>query len=319
MRRGEIEDMKFFYAAAVTLLAANGFAAADPGLLNLVMPDAKVVAGIDVQKTLASPFGKYLLAEFPINNNALVQFASATGFDFRTDLTQIVTASDAAQNSRDGLVLARGTFEPARFFNLAAFAGSAKETYLGIDLLTTPQGALAFPDGSTAIFGTMDMVKGAIDRFNAHAAFAGQLASQVQAVSAASEAWVVTAAPLSTWLPQNDPQRPGLGGLLNRLGSIQDTAFSLQLGTDAVTLSGKATTGSDQDAQTLAGILKFAVGMMLSNQGRNPQAGQAATLFQNAQFSANGPVLQLSLSVPEQQMEQLVSQPHTRKVAKRQF
>jgi len=47
---------------ALTLTAVNALAAVDPGLLNLVMPDAKFLAGVRVDQSEASPFGQFLLA-----------------------------------------------------------------------------------------------------------------------------------------------------------------------------------------------------------------------------------------------------------------
>ena len=37
--------------------------AADPQLVNLVMPDAQVLAGINVDQAKTTPFGQYLLSQ----------------------------------------------------------------------------------------------------------------------------------------------------------------------------------------------------------------------------------------------------------------
>jgi len=39
--------------------------AADPQLLNLVMPDVKVMADINVEQAKTSPFGQFVLAAGP--------------------------------------------------------------------------------------------------------------------------------------------------------------------------------------------------------------------------------------------------------------
>src|ERR1700736_4789309 len=98
--------MRFTLLAAVTLTAA-ALQAADPALLNLVMPDATVMAGINVQKAKTTPFGQFLLTQMP-TGSGLTEFTTATGFDPRQDLTEVLMASNAQQH--DGLVLARGTF-----------------------------------------------------------------------------------------------------------------------------------------------------------------------------------------------------------------
>ena len=48
------------FTAFAGVIAAN---AADTQLLSMVMPDAKVVAGVNVDSAKASPFGRYVLAQ----------------------------------------------------------------------------------------------------------------------------------------------------------------------------------------------------------------------------------------------------------------
>src|SRR5262245_48421085 len=48
--------------------------AADPQLVNMVMPDAKVVAGINVDSARNSPFGTFLLRQASGNNAELQKF-----------------------------------------------------------------------------------------------------------------------------------------------------------------------------------------------------------------------------------------------------
>lgn len=48
-----------FLPALAFLISTTAPAAVDPALLNLVPPEAKVLYGIQVQATLASPFGQF--------------------------------------------------------------------------------------------------------------------------------------------------------------------------------------------------------------------------------------------------------------------
>ena len=43
--------------------SATAAAAVDPALLKLVMPDAKILSGIQVDQSAASPFGQYVLSQ----------------------------------------------------------------------------------------------------------------------------------------------------------------------------------------------------------------------------------------------------------------
>src|SRR5882724_7409127 len=93
--------------ALALLVTATAGAAVDPNLLGLVMPDAKVVYGVQVQQTLASPFGQFAISHLP-QNDAMKRFQTATGFELQRDLREIVVASSTAEslaNNPDALVL----------------------------------------------------------------------------------------------------------------------------------------------------------------------------------------------------------------------
>ncbi|MDQ1471264.1 MAG: hypothetical protein QOJ99_2744, partial [Bryobacterales bacterium] len=74
------------------LLSASAFAA-DQQLLNLVMPDAQIMAGANVTTAKISPFGQYLLTQIGANDKGLQDFITKTGFDPRQDVTEILAAS----------------------------------------------------------------------------------------------------------------------------------------------------------------------------------------------------------------------------------
>ena len=100
------------------LLFAAVVLAADARLLSLVMPDAKMISGIDVDRVKATPFGRFLIDQVPAGDQAFQNFSSATGLDPRRDIREIVMASPGAPERKTGLVLVRGTFDAARIGNL---------------------------------------------------------------------------------------------------------------------------------------------------------------------------------------------------------
>src|ERR1041385_4058545 len=96
--------------------------AADPQLLNLVMPDAKVLAGVNVDQAKTSPFGQYLIGQMNAQQDPKLQeLIAATGFDPTRDVHEILVASAGGPNQHTGLFVARGSFDPGR---IAAFAAS---------------------------------------------------------------------------------------------------------------------------------------------------------------------------------------------------
>ena len=83
--------MRLLSLAVVAL--APMFGAVDPSLIGLAMPDAKAIAGLDVQQSKNSSFGSYLLSQ--IDNHAFELLARETGLDPRSDVQQIVAATTA--------------------------------------------------------------------------------------------------------------------------------------------------------------------------------------------------------------------------------
>jgi hypothetical protein len=293
--------------AAVLLAATAAPAAIDPALLDLVMPDAQVLAGMQVQQSLASPFGQYFLTQIPSNDGAS-KFAAATGLDLRRDIREILVASVGgtfgAGNANPGLVLVRGTFEPARFAAVATLSGSSVTPENGVLVITPPQNgaatSLAFLDSSTLVIGDRTSVNAAIARHAANASFTGPLAQQAQIASNTNDAWLTTLTPLAQFM--RGATTPVPPALLQTVGGI---SAGIHFDAGAVTLLGEVSTPSVQDAQSMADTLKFLAAMLQASKNQNPQAAQAAALLQSAQFTASGPIMRINLSVPEQQMEQI--------------
>src|SRR5580700_5520247 len=95
---------------ALAITAVLPAKAADPQLLNLVMPDAKILAGVNVDQAKTSPFGVYVLAQFQAQDQHLREFTAQTGFDPTRDLHEVLVASTGSQAHAPALTLARGTF-----------------------------------------------------------------------------------------------------------------------------------------------------------------------------------------------------------------
>ena len=142
--------------------AASGFAA-DSQLLNLVMPDAQVMAGINVVNAQMSPLGQFLLNKFsatPGNLDSLQKFIQETGFDPRTDVTELLAASSGNTASPTGLLLAKGNFNVSQFLSVLATDKTHQvSNYGGATLITatdaTQNQAIAFLGTTTAAIAIM--------------------------------------------------------------------------------------------------------------------------------------------------------------------
>jgi len=282
--------------ALALLLSATAGAAVDPNLLGLVMPEARVLYGVHVQQTLASPFGQYAIAHLP-QNDAMLRFQAATGFELQRDLREILVASLSTGPFGDGadaLVLASGTFAPDKVLALATVMGAKVSEYRGVAMITPQQRdarVFAFLDGSTIAIGSEPAIRGVIDRRATLAVFAGPLFQKAVDASATHDAWLATVTPLTDLIPAGST-----GGFdpTTLLRSVTESWVGVHFDTNGLTLSAEALTHSATEAQGLAGMFMLISGMV---------KGTPAAALQNAQVSASGPVMRVILTVTEQDLE----------------
>ncbi len=278
--------------ALMFLVSATAGAAVDPNLLGLVMPDAKVLYGVQVQQTLSSPFGQFAISHLP-QNDVMIRFQAATGFELQRDLREILVASPTTGPFGDGsdaLVLASGTFAPDKVLALATVMGAKVSDYRGVSVITPPQQrdphVFAFLDASTVAIGGEPAVRSAIDRHSALAVFAGPLFQKAMDASATHDAWVATVTPLTDLIPAAPTAGFNPAALLQ---SVMESWVGAHFDINGLTLSAEALTHSASEAQGLAGMLKLVSGMV---------KGTPAAALQNAQVSADGPVMRVASDRP---------------------
>ena len=282
-------------AASFTVAALQ---AADPTLLNLVMPDAKVLAGINVQKAKTTQFGQFLLTQMPAGDS-INGFISATGFDPRQDLTEVLMASNGVAKSA-GLILARGTFNPSLISAAVEKDGKhSAQSYKGAQLITTnaanDDGAVAFLSGNIAIVGDLASVKGAIDRSSGNNALDPALAAKV-ASYAATDVWSVSMTSINFPGTEGNAANNPFGGALK---SIQQASGSIML-SEPIQITAEAMADNDQDATSLSDVLKFVV-MMVAGQNSS-----TASLLNSLNVSTDHSTINIKFSIPEDQLEQLI-------------
>jgi hypothetical protein len=296
----------FLLSIPLLLGAAAANAAVDPALLDLMPPDAAVLFGMQVQSVLASPFGQYAMTQIPVNNG-MIQFGAATGFDYRRDLLEILGATPAPNGSRQrpSLVLARGNFQVDKFLALAAVTGANAVDYAGTQIVTPAKAkaSLAFLNSSTLAFGSPAALQSVIDRYAAHAHFGGPLAQKAVAASSAGDAWFATVTPASQFANPAASAPP-----LTFLQNVVEASGGVHFGDTGATFGSELTTASAEQAQALVAAMQLVTALAAqAGANSNPQAAQAAALLSSAQVTANGAALDISVPVPERQLEQMYS------------
>jgi len=293
--------------AALSIAAA----AADLPLITMVPDTATVIGGIHVDSTANTLFGAYVLSQVNGNDPDFQNMITATGFDPRRDLRELVFAS-VGQAKGPGLVLARGVFNGPQILAAAksAKAGGIVTSYNGIDILEnagkTRTSALAFANGSLAIAGDSALVRAAIDRVNG--ATPGTLATKATTASASYDAWIVTNGSYNPAVTAaaGSTKAGGLAGAAGpALQSIVETSGGLTFGS-VVRFNGEALTRSDKDAQALVDVTKFLASLIQMNGPGNAEFQKLQPFLDSLVVKASGSSVQFSASINETDLENLI-------------
>jgi hypothetical protein len=278
---------------------AGALPAADPQLLNLVMPDAKVLAGVNVEQAKGTLFGQYVLTQIQSADHDMQTVVALTGFDPTRDVRETLVASNGTPNS--GLALARGNFDVAKLTAAANLKGAVTENYNGVTILEEPKltHGIAFLDAGTAIGGDIASVKGAIDRQKNPQPLPPAVTVKINQLSNTEDAWVLCIAPPSTLAPARKDVKSGQ--IPPVFQTVQSANGGVKFGNNVV-FTGQAQTDTAQNATSLADVIKLLINLAQMNAGQNQQA---AALAQSVQVSASGNTLNVSLSLPEDQFQQL--------------
>ena len=292
-----MNGMKAQILTATLLTAFSGaLPAADPTLLNLVMPDAKVLAGVNVQQAKGTQFGQYILNELQSHDAEMQKLVTLTGFDPRRDVIELLVASDGVPGGKTGLALAKGTFNVAMITAAATMAGVTTEVYGGFTILEEPKkqlACIAFLDGSTVVAGDIASVKGAIDRSKTPQPLPTAVTTQVSQWST-QDAWGITTVPPASLAPpakagaQNNP-------MANVAQNVQSAGGGVKFGA-LVVFTGNAQCDTAQNATTLSDMVKLLINMAQMQSGQNPTA---AALIKSVSVTTSGTAVNVTASLPE--------------------
>lgn len=303
----------FLFTVAALAAAASALRAADAGMVNLLTADAKVVTGIDFDRSRNSPFGQYFLSQMTTKEDGLQKFAEMTGFDPRRDLQEIVIASTdgglAMRSGAGAVMIVRGNFNPAKILQLASAHGGSEvvTSYNGTQVIQTSRGDQKSGElmwagflGNLVVAGPKASVQKAIDRFRGATKADAALAARIQSASARHDAWMLTTlspAALAGNLNNQNMQGAMRGDIMQ---GIESMTAGVKFGANVV-VSGEATTRSDKDASALVDVLRFFSSMA---QGNGAKTG-AMGLLDAVQMNAEGRSVKFSLTAPSQEFEKL--------------
>jgi hypothetical protein len=299
---------RIFTTLTLVAISTGTLPAVDQNLLNLVMPDAQVVAGVNVLSAKSSPFGQYVMSQFAGNAN-FAMVTTKVGFDPTKDLIEVLTATTANKTTPSGLAMATGTFNVSSITTAAVSEGHVvTETYRGVNLLEDDKGvgAVAFLNASLVVAGDMASVKAAIDRQSAPATLPSSLLGPIKTLSATEDAWFVSIVPVANLMSPNTMVAPGLGAnanmQINVAKQIQNANGGVKFGSNVAFIA-QAKADTAENATTMAGMLQLLANMLQMQGTQNPQAaaiGKALTV------NSSGTAVNVSLTLPQDQFIKLM-------------
>ncbi len=305
------------FLAALLVFGSSAYAA-DPQLLNLVMPDAKILAGANGSEIQISPFGQYIIAKVSALDAGLQKLIAATGFNPLQDVTEVLAATNANASQRSSLLLVEGTFNVDKI--AAAVSAHNKnvqtQTYQDATVLsftnskTNQTLALAFIGSSVAVAGPLADVEAAIMRNGGSAtAIDPALAAQVNQLSSNQAEWLLSSVPVASLIPASATTSATgpAAQILPLLKSIQSLSGGVNF-TDNVVMTGQATESDPQNAAALSAVVKLALSLASMGAANNAKLAELAQLLQTLQVTTDGSAVNVSLSIPETQVEALLNQ-----------
>lgn len=227
----------------------------DPAFGPLVPPDTKYMAGIRLDKIRETPLYKKLNGKFDLNRR-LDLFSERTGLDPRTDLWQVLVAS----NGTDTLVLARGRFTVGEMEPRLGALGSTRTPYKNYTLIGNPQTSVVFINPGVAIAGKQSSLRNLIDHRGQWSQIPPALAAKLAEMPHADQLWMVS----DSSFPEVVVQGPDTTGMKSMLSNLLSFITAAQLGIQVDTgaeMKGTVECVSQEGAQRVRDALKGAVGL----------------------------------------------------------
>lgn len=279
-----------------------GAVGAQVRLLDLVMPDARFLAGVDIERVRASRIAQELWAQLQGRERELAELTRQTGFDPLRDLSEVLIAS-AGGTKPSVLFIARGAFDRTDLAQVARGRISGRETYQGVEILLAEEKegepmALAFLDPKLLVAGDPASVRGAIARRGRGGLPAGEMRRQAEQLMARFDAWGFSVVPVEELAVRASNEQ--LSGILagDLMKAVEQVGGGVRLG-QAIELELRTVSRSEKEAADLANALRFFAGML---QAREPAAGSYIR-----ELGVEGRTMKLAMTIPEAEVRRMMS------------
>ncbi|MCS7315602.1 MAG: hypothetical protein RMI94_10380 [Bryobacterales bacterium] len=270
---------------------------AKASLLELAMPDARFLAGANLESVRGSKLAQALWAQLQAREREVGELARRTGFDPLRDLSEVLIASPGGSKP-SVLLVARGAFDRTDLAAVVRSKMTGREIYQGVEILLAEEKrgepmALAFLDATLLVAGDPASVRGAIARRGRGALAGGELRREAQQWMARYDAWGVSVVPFEELASRARDEQAASMLAGDVVKAVEQVAGGVRL-RDALELDLRTVSRSEQDAVNLANALRFFSGML---QAREPAAASYLR-----ELSVEGRTMRLAMAVPEDEL-----------------
>ncbi|MGA2119796.1 MAG: hypothetical protein ABSH56_34260 [Bryobacteraceae bacterium] len=265
------------------MLACAGSATAQSLPAPAILPDAKLVMGLHVNRALDG-ISDLLPPDWRAQAALALSSTPLTGFDPSRDLDEVVISSTGEGPAPPALVWLQGRFPVSELAEIATL------TERGVPLLRAGPGggAIAFPNVNTALAGEEALVRAALERFAKAVPPTAGLAERVAELRAKYDVWGFGTRPETAALPESaaDAIKSLDGG---RFGA------SFRNGLEA---SFRFDVRSAQDTAKLTMAAELLETMLKS---------QPATKASQFQVKSEGKSIRIEIAIPRQEWKQALA------------
>jgi hypothetical protein len=165
----------------------------DPALAVLVPRDTTLLAGIRMQRLRSTSFYSEVASNIP----RLTRFRDDAGLQDDADVWEYLIAS----NGSEWVALMRGKFSEMGMEPRSKKTGARRISHGGVSVIGDERGSVAFLNPTTAIAGSFDAVKRALDERNSNTGVPDPLERLASGLSSSNEAWLVSIGPAPGFVP----------------------------------------------------------------------------------------------------------------------
>ncbi len=271
--------------AIVLLLAARGAFAADTLLSDYAPPETRVVFGIRLRNFLDAIITSGQIQDLRAKTAGAMALSGFPGFDPFTDLDEVLVATSGAGEKAPSIAILRGRFDVDRL------AGAAPR-YHGIPIISNKQGpdtVTALVNSSTALAGTLALVRAAIDNRGGAGRLSLKLAARSEELRAKYDIWGTA---------DQIPPSAQPAGQANPFGGIDGFDFGAAFH-KSLDLTAEFHARTRKDAEEMRKMVDLLKAMLQGAKSTTP----SATRFDMRLESST---LKISLMVPESELKKTV-------------